>query len=381
MRRGALIAMLTLSWGSFASRLEAQATALPRPGGAAAQGPETPPRAAPQRGPGGIVAIVGDEVITRAELDRRVERRRAQLLTRLPASAVDRELAWIERDVLDSMADTKILLQLVRLEEKKTTGPYVTEADLDQEVNRQVEELKRKGERIRGPEDLYRQAREAEGLTREDYRKNLKEELAIQRFLWLKVYKSNDDFIPPQELKAYYQANREEFTTIIEMSFRFLSIKPSRDNRMDLLVDLVRKGVKEQKDFQELARQAAELQGEDGERAGILYRKSLDELKDWVKPTADVLRSLKKGEVSDAVITVSNEIRFYKLEDLKQGDPKTFEEVQELISRRIREQNHRQLLDAFLEKQRRKIRVQTFLPPLARVLREEKGPEPRVAPQ
>jgi parvulin-like peptidyl-prolyl isomerase len=315
------------------------------------------------KGPGGIVAIVGDDVITRAELDKRIERRRALLLQRIPASAIEREIAWIERDVLESMMDTKLLLLLARQEEKKGEGAYILEADVDAEIGRQVEKAKKGGERVKDAEDLYRHAREAEGISREEYRKAVKEELSIQKYLWFKVYKTNDEFVPPQALKSFYLSHIDDFTTPIEVSFRYITIKLSRDNRVDVLVDFVKKGLKEGKDFVELARKVAEYQGEDPEQAAVLFTKSFDALQSWVKPTADVLKTLKKGEVSDVVPTPLD-VRFFKVENLKQGDPKKFEEVQEEIARRIREKARQSTLESFMDRQRRKVRIQVFLPDL-----------------
>lgn len=327
---------------------------------AAAQGVQAPL----VKGPGGIVAIVGDEVITRAELDKKLDAQRAALLAKNPPSVVDREMPWIERDALDLMIDTKILLQLVRQEEKKGQGPYIVEPELDAEVNRQVEAAQKAGERLRGPEDLYRRALEREGISREEYRKHLKEELSITKYLWQRVYKIYDDFVPPQELKAYYELNTEEFQTPVEVAFRYLAIKYSRDDRLDTLMKLVKDGLETQRDFGELAKQVAELQGEDPDKAGNLNRKSFEELKEWVRPTADVLRSLKKGETSPPVRCINDTIRMYKVEDTVQGEARPFEEVQEEISRRLRARNHRQLYQSFLEQQRRKTRVQIYLPPL-----------------
>jgi hypothetical protein len=146
----------------------------------------------------------------------------------------------------------------------------------------------------------------------------VKEELSIQKYLWFKVYKTNDEFVPPQALKSFYLSHIDDFTTPIEVSFRYITIKLSRDNRVDVLVDFVKKGLKEGKDFVELARKVAEYQGEDPEQAAVLFTKSFDALQSWVKPTADVLKTLKKGEVSDVVPTPLD-VRFFKVENLKQG--------------------------------------------------------------
>ena len=315
------------------------------------------------KGPGGIVAIVGDDVITQADLDKKVDRRRLQFMGHVPSSAIEREISVLERAVLDNMISKKLILQLAKLEEKKGEGPWIAEADLDAEINRQVEDLKKKGERVRSPDDLYRITRENEGISREEYRRNVREELSVNKYLWQKVFKANDDFVPPLELKAYYQSHMDEFTTPAAIAFRQVIIKPSRDNTMDRLIEEVKKGIKANADFAGLAKQVAEHQGEDPEKAEMLWVMSFEDLKAWRQPIPETLRRMKKGETSDIVVTV-NDLRFFKVEDLKPGTPKSFDEVQQQISKQIREARNQNSLEAFLQRQRKKTRVVDFLPEL-----------------
>ncbi|MBI4603318.1 MAG: peptidyl-prolyl cis-trans isomerase [Planctomycetes bacterium] len=311
--------------------------------------------------PGGIVAIVGDEVFTQAELDKEVERRRAQLSQRLPAAALEREHQRLEWFTLQAMINDRLILQLVRKEEKKETGPCITEQDVDAEIGSRVELLKKKGVNIKDVEDIYQDARRAEGLTREEFRRRIKERLSINRYLWQKVFHTSDEFVSPRELKAYYQSHREEFSTPVAVSFRMIKIPPTRDNTMDVLLGLVEKGLKDGEDFVELSRKVLDALGGDLEMAGHVFVKSFEDLETWPAPTSEILRGLKKGQVSERVVTVRGDVCFFKVEDLKEGEPRPFAEVQEEITKRIRAAENQASYEAFVERQKRKTRVDVFL--------------------
>jgi hypothetical protein len=187
--------------------------------------------------------------------------------------------------------------------------------------------------------------------------------MSIATYLWQKVFKSNDEFVPPQEMKAYYQSHLEEFATPAEVSFRQIKIKRTRDNRMGVLADLVRKGLKEKQDFVEISKRVAELQGDDPEEGERIFTRNAEELSTWKKPLRDLLLRMKKGEASD-VIETPQDLYFFRVEEMKQGTPKPFEEVQEEISKRVREEKNQNSYDAFLTRQRKKTRVEVFLPQL-----------------
>jgi hypothetical protein len=317
------------------------------------------------KGPGGIVSTVGDDVITQAELDKRVERRRAQLLASMPASAIDREYLRLQKMELERMIEDKLILQLIKLEEKKAEHSFITEAHIDAEIDRQVETLKKSGVGVKTPEDLYRLSREREGLTREEYRKNVKEKLLINSYLWQKrIFHGEEEFVPPQAMKAYYLSHRDEFTTPVELSFYQLIIKPTRDTRTEYLLGKTKSGLLEGQDFVELSRTVAEAQGDDPDAAARLQTRTFAELKNWLKPIAEVLRTMKKGEVSELVRT-TQDIRVFKVVSVTEGTPRPFEEVQEEISLRIRQENNQSSLDSFLERQKQKTRIVRYLPELA----------------
>lgn len=311
--------------------------------------------------PGGIVALVSDEVITQAELDREVEKRMARFNARVGPSVLGRELETIQRLALDDLIENRILVQLVAREEKKLGKPLAVDADVDAEVQQQVKILREKGYPVSTPEDVYRLTLENEKLTREEYRKIIRNRVGVSRFLWLKVFSASDAVVSPEEAKAYYRAHRREFSTPLEISFRQIIIPPTRNNTMDLLIELVENGIRDKEDFVQIARKVQDVLGRDPEDADRVLTRGFTELKEWLPPISDVLRELGVGQISQRVVT-AQDIRYFKVEEVKDGTALTFEEAHDEIQKRIRDEKNRIRLEEFLARQRQKTSIVDFLP-------------------
>jgi parvulin-like peptidyl-prolyl isomerase len=340
--------------------------------------PPEPPAPRSARGteaiqaPGGIAALVGDDVITQAELDKQLEQMRLQLSSQYPTSAVQREMARLSSRVLDRMIDDRLVLQLVRKEEKKNENkPFIAESDIDGYIQRQLKDLRKENSAVQVVDDLYRMVEERDGMNRKEYRKLLREKLAVGAYIRANVMTSPDSFVAPEEAKAYYRAHLGEFTEPVEVAFRQILIKQARSNDSAARVAVVEQGLKEGIPFVELAQKYSDevVEGKP-EDAGKVRRKSFEDLKTWREPIPQVLRSLGKGEVSGRVVTVLG-VHYFQIDDLVPGKPKSFGEVQESINERIRSERNQAELDAFFQKLRRRIHVEVFLPKAPRVERAE----------
>jgi parvulin-like peptidyl-prolyl isomerase len=339
------------------------------------------------RRPGGIVAIVGgDDVITQAELDRRVEQNRAVLSGTQPTRAVERELVRLRFITLDNMINDRMILQLVKKEEEKEGMSFVTEADVDAYVTRRVDELREKGSGITSAEDFYRMVREANGQDRLQFRRHIKDQMAISGYFRRKVIRTMDGAVSPEESKMYYKTHLDEFTQPVEISFRQIMIPKARDNAI-LRVEAVEKGLKEGLSFEELAKAFSEeaLLGSP-ESAGRLWKKSFEDLKAWLDPIPSVLRSLKKGQISQRVETALD-VRYFEVVDVVEGKPKPFSEAQEEIEDKIKERRNRSEIEGFIKRLRQKIPVEIYLtnpeevaPPAAGKVSEKKE-EPKAEPK
>ena len=72
---------------------------------------------------------------------------------------------------------------------------------------------------------------------------------------------------------------------------------------------------------------------------------------------------MKKGDVSPRVFT-PQDVRYFQVVDVEQGEPIPFVEAQRLIERRLRLERRNAHLRTFLREQRKKTRIKYFLPPL-----------------
>ncbi len=113
-----------------------------------------------------IVVIVNKTVITQSELDDAINRIKKQLLathTPIPPAAI------LRKQVLDQLINHKLQLEMA-----EQVGIHVTDADVTQAINTVA-----KKNRIT-PEKLYAAVAE-QGLTKAEYRKEIHDEIAINR--------------------------------------------------------------------------------------------------------------------------------------------------------------------------------------------------------
>lgn len=312
--------------------------------------------------PGGIVAVVGDEVITQAELERRLQQERARYSAIFPATLIEQEMPKLAWSTLQDMIGQRLVIQLVRIEEQKNEGhQIVTPAQIDYQVERQVERIRKTRPEIKSAEDLYRMAEQVDGLSQQEYRRFLKEQIEFGAYLREFVLKGAETYVSPEETRVYYRTHLDEFTTPVEIAFRQILISLNREDAL-ARKEAVEAGLKAGESFVELAKMHSQ-EALDGrpEAAGHLFRKSFEDLSAWHYPIPDVLRTLKVGQVSEPVRTVAG-IHFFYVEDLVPGEPKPFAEAQETIRNRLRVERENAAIREFIAELRRKSFCRVFLP-------------------
>ena len=90
---------------------------------------------------------------------------------------------------------------------------------------------------------------------------------------------------------------------------------------------------------------------------------SFADLKSWHPPLPDVLRQMKRGEVSGPIVTRIG-IHFIKVEDVVSGATEPFSRAHPQIQRLLIADRHRIAEQKFLADEHRKTSVEIFLPPL-----------------
>ncbi len=319
---------------------------------------ETPERA------GGIVAVVGDTVITQAELDRRVAYGRHQMSSDFPQPLVDWHRLERQRAILNRLIDEKLILHRVRFIEKKDGKPYITEAHIDAWLENRVKRLKDEGYAAHSVEDFYRIFRENHGMTRKETRKFHRDKMCIDTYMRREIFpKRVDRWVSPEESRYYYLSNIDQFTTPERISLRRIFIAGTRRDAQ-IAVEGIEQALRKGADFVELARMY-DQQVLDGQvdQAGRVREYPFTDLKSWHPPLPDVLRQMKRGEVSGPIVTRIG-IHFIKVEDVVSGAPAPFSKAHPQIQRLLIADRHRIAEQKFLADEHRKTSVEIFLPPL-----------------
>ncbi len=314
-----------------------------------------PPSSGTTRSPGGIVAIVNQDVITRGELNRRVNLQIEETRLRggIDATTLERDRPRIERAIVEHMIDQRLLVQ-----EAKKQDITTSEQEIDAEIARRIEEdFPRRGLVVQDADGLYKVLKENYGYTREDFRGQVRDEILINRLLWTKHFTNR--FVPPGEMREYYRAHEAEFMAPGEVSFRMISV--DRIEEAQRILEALDSAL-DQKPFKDVAREFNIAQGGSGE--DIIWKKQVNDLKDWHPPLPDVLARMKKGEVRKRIATVKG-WRYIEMEDVVPGIKKSFEDAEEEIGRAIRRKNNSREESRLLARLRREAHTQVNLPPAA----------------
>ncbi len=313
---------------------------------------------------GGIVAIVGDTFVTQSELDRQV---RFEVQSAPPGYSKPL-LDWARLDLqhreLQQLIDQKLILHLVHRIERKEEKPYIAPEQVEAQLRKRVERMRQEGYPVHSVKDLFQLLRRTNGWRAQEYREFLKHQMMEEKYLWREVFPQRvNAFVTPKELREFYLRNQDQFSTPLEVSFRqiFISIKrPDASRAAAAVDDGLAKGVT----FDELARRYAD-DAVNGfpDLAASVRTLTADELESSRPKIRDELKKLRKGETSQRVLTGVG-VHYFKVEDVVTGDPQSFDDVQVAIRGDLLDQRRVLARRAFLEEQRRKTRIDIFLPTL-----------------
>ncbi len=309
-------------------------------------------QAQPQvRAPGGIVAIVNQDVITRGELDRRVAIHMEELSKgrSIPLTEVERMRPRIERAMLDWLIEQALLLQ-----EAKRNGVATSEAEIDADIKRRIDkEFPQEGIQVQDAEELYKFLKQTYNYSREEYRNQVKNEILINRLLWTKYFLP--PFVTPGEIREYYHSHNEEFETDSEYSFYMITVDNTPNSLLTL--EALNEGLKK-RSFLEVAKAFAAEQGDEV----ILWKKKTGELREWKAPLPDVILRMKSGETQGPIRTV-NGFRYVNMVEVKAGNRKSFEDAEAQIQKAIRQEYNVREKARLVNRLKKEAQLQDFLPP------------------
>lgn len=266
---------------------------------------------------GGIAAIVNEEPITTVELDKEVQQMQKEL-EKLPPS---------EKSSLRSAA-------LNRLVDKKLIDQKIRELDIrvsEEEVRLAIEDVKKQNNIS---QEALEQALAGQGMSFEQYKRQLKEQLERIRLMSQEVRSKVQ--VGEREIREFYESNRARYGAEEEFRARHIFFKVEKKGGAEELAKAekvaaeVLKEARAGKDFAELARQYSTdpAAARDGGDLGTFKRD------DMVPEIGNTVAALKPGEVSDLVLSPAG-LHIIKLEERKPAKGRPFEEVKDEIEEQL----------------------------------------------
>jgi len=269
-----------------------------------------------------IVCKVNNDIITRGEIEKTramiVQDLRTQGLT---GARLTEALKQQERDALRDQIDQLLLVQKGKELELK----------VDPEVTRRMAEIQVQS-KITDPDKFHEYIREQTGMSYEDFRQKVTDQLLTQRVVGEEI--SSRIAIPEPELKKYYDEHKSEFVREEQVFISQILISTEGKNDAQVAVaqkkavDLVQRARKGEK-FGDMARNNSDDDtAKNGGEAGGYKRGMLR------KEIEDVVFQQKKGYVTDP-IKVPAGLLIVRVDERFEAGQASFEEVKEEVTQRL----------------------------------------------
>ena len=286
-----------------------------------------------------IVAVVNDEIITLTELNRLVKPYAERIRTLGYSTDKEHKMLFkVRENVLNRLIDLKLKDQ-----EIKRFGIKISEKDIDQTIER-IKEAN-----FYTDEDL-RVGLSKDGLTMEEYRERIKEQILRARLVNIKV--KSKIVITKEDVKSYYEDHQDKYGGKKKYHLYNVIIKvpPLTDEKEKLKIkarmDSILKELNEEKSFESMAKNYSELSlVAEGAEGGDLGLFGLDELSPQLRNT---IKEMKAGEFTP-VLDTDQGFQIFLVKEIVQTSGKPLEdvspEIEEILFNEIVEQKYQSWLE------------------------------------
>jgi parvulin-like peptidyl-prolyl isomerase len=268
-----------------------------------------------------IVAIVNGEIITLSEFQDAMARMRLGLSgLSLPTNDNSQDLGQtdphlLEREVLNQLVERRLQLQLAY-----KRGITVNPEEVDQALN---EIRERNGLKT---SEALQQALTLNRLSLDQFKNDLRDHIMILKLANREV--RSTILLDEKQLLDYYESHPDRYAQPDEIRLRQILLRvPRSQSKQDTLkkaeelVTRIRNGA----DFRSLAQEVS--QGPEAKDGGDLGFIKKGELLSYVEK---ILFDLSPGEISDPIETQAG-IHIFRIEEVKTGQIRPFEEVKQEI--------------------------------------------------
>lgn len=278
-----------------------------------------------------ILAVVNNEVITQAELDRAMAPVYLQMQSALSPEELSTKVPQVRLKVLQQLIEEKLMLQEARnpkpVEVSKgkigiPSAITVSETEVDEMISQT-------GAKFENPE-AFMEALHQQGVSLEDLKARYRDEITVRKLIGREIH--SKVVVSPAEVTSYFAAHEKDFQTSPAAQVAMILIKPkdvldvsrARDLAQDLY-NRLQKGA----DFYDLAQRYS-----DGPNAKMGGRLGFLEKGKALKEIDSALFTLKAGEVSP-VISVPSGFHIFRVESIRPARQAQLEEVKDRIRDRL----------------------------------------------
>jgi peptidyl-prolyl cis-trans isomerase SurA len=269
-----------------------------------------------------IVARVNDDVITLSELQEEGLPLFERLRENYTGKELEHQVQRAEREFLDQLVLKRLQLQYaghigITASENEINAAFKDVLSRNNLTQEQLVEL------------LTR-----EGLTLQDYKDRLREQIVLARLMNQAVRSRVS--VDSSEVEAYYQAHQNEFDQPPQARVRhiFFRVEPGTGGRpqtedVQARATRVLQEARNGGDFATLARRYSEdATAANGGDLGLIKRG------DALPEFEEVIFNMKEGEISD-IIRTPNGLHIVKVETFSKGSLRDFSEIKPEIERRL----------------------------------------------
>jgi peptidyl-prolyl cis-trans isomerase SurA len=268
-----------------------------------------------------IVARVNDDVITLSEL----QEEGLPLFERLRANYTGQELEFqvqrAEREFLD-----QLILRRLQLQYANQIGVSAS----DNDINAALKDVLSRNNLT---QDQLTDLLTREGLTLQDYKDRLREQIVLARLMNQAVRSRVS--VDASEVEAYFKAHQDEFNQPAQARIRhiFFRVEPGASppqlqvvrERASRVLEEARNGG----DFATLAqRHSEDATAANGGDLGVIRRGQA------LPAFEEVIFTMREGDISE-VIRTSNGLHIVKIESFSKGAEQSFPEIKAEIERRL----------------------------------------------
>jgi peptidyl-prolyl cis-trans isomerase SurA len=286
----------------------------------------------------GVAAYVNGSAITVGEVLAYVQPLRQKLMASYQGEELGRRLREAYQEGLDALVDRRLILEKYDKNERKLPDWVVDNriADIVQEA-------------FKGDRDLLLRQLGEEGLSFDEWRKSIQEQIAVVTMR--REFVEQFVRIRPADVRAEYEKNKERFRSAAKVKVRLIAVRKGQTaeeaTRKQKMADDIRRRALAGEDFAALAVATSEdSKAKDGGDWG------------WIEPEK-VLRQelakavvlLKLGEISPAIET-DGEFYIAKVDGVQEPALAGFEVVQAQVERDVRQRESEKLYRAWVARLR-----------------------------